>query len=99
MRNQQNLAHLCEAKSVFHLLVQFLKSKADNYQELTDEKNFLELCNGSKAVSQMHNMNRQGDYLINHCLHVGIMAGLMGKWLNWSVLDQYNLVIAGELYN
>ena len=68
---------------------------ASALQELTNEQNFLELCNGAKAVSQMHNMNREGDYLINHCLHVGILAGLMGKWLNWSVLDQYNLVIAG----
>ena len=84
-----------QLKVIFTALAERGTFNASALQELTDEKNFLELCNGSKAVSQMHNMNRQGDYLINHCLHVGIMAGMMGKWLNWSVLDQYNLVIAG----
>ena len=84
-----------QLKVIFTALAERGTFNASALQELTDEKNFLELCNGSKAVSQMHNMNRQGDYLINHCLHVGIMAGLMGKWLKWSVLDQYNLVNAG----
>ena len=64
-------------------------------QEIMDERNLRELCDGSKAVSQIHNMTRDGSYLVNHCLHVGILAGLMGKWLNWSMLDRYNLVIAG----
>ncbi len=68
---------------------------AAELQAIMDEKNFRELCDGAKAVSQIHNMTREGSVLVNHCLHVGILAGLMGKWLNWSVLDQYNLVIAG----
>lgn len=68
---------------------------AADLQEIVTERNLKELCNGAKAVSQIHNMSRQGSYLINHCLHVGILAGLMGSWLKWSTLDKYNLIIAG----
>lgn len=82
-------------ENMFTALAEHGEFDAVGLQEIMDEKNFLELCDGAKAVSQIHNMTREGSYLVNHCLHVGILAGLMGKWLKWSVLDQYNLVIAG----
>ena len=82
-------------KLMFENLAEQGEFDAVALQEIMDEKNFRELCDGAKAVSQIHNMAREGSYLINHCLHVGILAGLMGKWLNLSILDQYNLVIAG----
>lgn len=84
-----------ELKQMYDALAQKGEFNAAALQEMMDEKNFTELCDGAKAVSQIHNMTRHGDYLVNHGLHVGILAGLMGKWLNWSILDQYNLVIAG----
>lgn len=68
---------------------------AADLQALMDEKNFTVLSDGAKAVSQIHNMEHQEPYLVHHCLHVGILAGLMAKWLGLSMLDQYNLVIAG----
>ncbi|MBQ2137551.1 MAG: HD domain-containing protein [Selenomonas sp.] len=68
---------------------------AADLQSIMDEKNFTELSDGAKAVSHIHNMEQSGSYLIHHCLHVGILAGLMAKWMGMSVLDQYNLVIAG----
>ena len=42
------------------------------------------LQSAAKAVSQIHNMSREGIYLIHHVLHVAILAGLMGQWLNRS---------------
>ncbi|WP_074671820.1 HD-GYP domain-containing protein [Selenomonas ruminantium] len=80
---------------IFDGLVQRGEFSANALQRIMDEKNFNELCDGAKAVSQIHNMGQEGSYLVHHCLHVGILAGLMGRWLGWSVLDQYNLVIAG----
>ena len=80
---------------IFTALAEQGKFDASELQSIMDEKNFTELSDGAKAVSQIHNMEHTGSYLVHHCLHVGILAGLMGKWLGWSVLDQYNLVIAG----
>ena len=80
---------------MFEALVQRGEFNAADLQNIMDERNFTELCDGAKAVSQIHNMKHEGSYLIHHCLHVGILAGLMGRWLGMSVLDQYNLVIAG----
>ena len=80
---------------MFEALIQRGEFSAADLQSIMDERNFTELCDGAKAVSQIHNMKHDGSYLIHHCLHVGILAGLMGRWLGMSVLDQYNLVIAG----
>ena len=80
---------------IFSGLAERGEFNANDLQAIMDERNFTELSDGAKAVSQIHNMEQTGSYLVHHCLHVGILAGLMGKWLGWSVLDQYNLVIAG----
>lgn len=82
-------------EAMFTALAERGEFDAADLQEIMDEKNFTELSDGAKAVSQIHNMEPRGDYLVHHCLHVGILAGLMAKWLGLSILDQYNLVIAG----
>lgn len=84
-----------QLESMFSGLVERGEFSANALQAMMNEKNFTELCDGAKAVSQIHNMGHEGSYLVHHCLHVGILAGLMGRWLGWSMLDQYNLVIAG----
>ena len=69
-------------------------------QSIVDEEIFPKLCDGATAVSQIHNMPREGNYLIHHCLHVAILAGLMGKWLSdWSELKQRELVLAGLIHD
>lgn len=82
-------------EKIFQKLAEKGQFDAAELQDLMDEKNFMVLSDGAKAVSQIHNMEYKEPYLIHHCLHVGILAGLMAKWLGFSILDQYNLVIAG----
>lgn len=84
-----------QLEAMFEGLAERGEFDANDLQAIMDEKNFTELCDGAKAVSQIHNMGQEGSYLVHHSLHVGILAGLMGRWLGLSVLDQYNLVIAG----
>lgn len=55
------------------------------------------LCKGVKAVSQIHNMKRSGDYLVHHCLHVAILAGLMGNREKWPKDKIYDIMLAGLL--
>lgn len=54
----------------------------------------LPLAKGAKAISQIHNLEVEGDYILHHSLHVAILAGLMGKWLRWSKQSQRRLIMA-----
>ena len=63
--------------------------RADNISELCDD--------GSKSITQIHNMKRDGDYVIHHALNVGILAGIMARWLDYKATQVGELVIAGLL--
>ena len=56
-------------------------------------------ADGAKAFSQIHNMERQGDYIFHHSLNVGIMAALMGTWMGWPEWQSRQLVAAGLLHD
>lgn len=70
----------------------------EDLKYILDEKNINELCDG-RAVSQIHNMTRDGDYLIHHATNVGILAGLMAKWMRLNKDKTKELVMAGFLCN
>ena len=63
--------------------------RADNISELCDD--------GIKAITQIHNMKHDGDYIIHHALNVGILAGIMAHWLDYRATQVGELVIAGLL--
>ena len=63
--------------------------RADNISELCDD--------GAKAVTQIHNMKRDGDYVIHHALNVGILAGILAHWLDYRATQVGELVMAGIL--
>ncbi len=66
---------------------------------LIADRNLEKLCDGTKAVAQIHNMDREGSYLLHHSLHVAILAGLMGKWLRWPREHRQRLLLAGLLHD
>lgn len=55
------------------------------------------LCDVSTAVTQIHNMSRDGDYVIHHATNVGILAGLMARWLKYQAKPKREIVLAGIL--
>ena len=66
--------------------------------ELIRAENISELCDdGVKAVTQIHNIKRDGDYVIHHALNVGILAGIMARWLNYRATQVGELVMTGLL--
>lgn len=66
--------------------------------ELIRAENIAELCDdGAKSVTQIHNIKRDGDYVIHHALNVGILAGIMAHWLNYKSNQVGELVMAGLL--
>lgn len=66
--------------------------------ELLRAENIAELCDdGIKTITQIHNMKRDGDYIIHHALNVGILAGIMARWLNFKATQVGELVMSGLL--
>ncbi|MBR0289375.1 MAG: HD domain-containing protein [Selenomonadaceae bacterium] len=66
--------------------------------ELIRAENISELCDdGAKSVTQIHNMKRDGDYVIHHALNVGILAGIMAHWLDYRATQVGELVMTGLL--
>lgn len=66
--------------------------------EILRAENITELCgDGAKAVSQIHNMKRDGDYIIHHALNVGILAGIMAQWLGYRSTQVGELIMVGLL--
>ena len=63
--------------------------RADNISELCDD--------GAKAVTQIHNMKRDGDNVIHHALNVGILSGVMAHWLNFRAQQVGELIMTGLL--
>ena len=71
----------------------------DDLEYIISEDNINELCDGMTAVSQIHNMTRDGDYLIHHATNVAILAGLMAKWMRSPWEKVRELVMAGLFSN
>ncbi len=66
---------------------------------LISDRKLASLCNGTIAVTQIHNMDCEGSYLLHHSLHVAILAGLMGKWLRWPRESRERLLLTGLLHD
>ncbi len=64
---------------------------------IMDDANVAILCEGATSVTQIHNMTRDGDYTIHHALNVGILAGLVGKWIQYRPEQINELIMAGIL--
>ena len=71
----------------------------DAIGQLIADRQLDKLCDGARAVAQIHNMNREGSYLLHHSLHVAILAGLMGRWLHWPREYRERLLLAGLLHD
>lgn len=57
------------------------------------------MSDGAMAVSQIHNMERVGEYIYHHSLHVAILAALMGEWLDWKPRERRELVGGALLHD
>ena len=71
----------------------------DALGQLISDRKLASLCNESIAITQIHNMDCEGSYLIHHSLHVAILAGLMGKWMHWPREAHERLLLAGLLHD
>ncbi|MBR2216567.1 MAG: HD-GYP domain-containing protein [Selenomonadaceae bacterium] len=86
-------------QEIFTLWRKEERIEVDKFYQIVSDQFLLPLCVGAKAVSQIHNMSKRGDYLVNHSLHVAILAGLMGEWLRWPKKEREDLIIAGLVHD
>ncbi|MBR3722816.1 MAG: HD domain-containing protein [Selenomonadaceae bacterium] len=87
---------------VFKLFVDLLENQVldmDELRSIVVKEILPKLANGVRAIGQIHNMSRGGDYLIHHSIHVAILAGLMGQWKDWSNAKQIDFVTSGLLHD
>lgn len=73
------------------------KLNAEALEFILDPDNIKEICDGSTAVTQIHNMARKGDYTIHHATNVGILAGVAAKWIGYDSIITGDLITAGIL--
>ncbi len=71
----------------------------ESVRRLGESGQLMQLCDGAKAVTQIHNMVREGDYLLHHSVHVAILAGLMGRWLHLPKQQLQKLMVSGLLHD
>ena len=86
-------------QNIFYKLGRENELDMNDLEEILKQDNIDELCSGATAVTQIHNMTRDGDYLIHHATNVGILAGLMAKWMKYPYEKTRELVMAGLLSN
>lgn len=88
-----------ELDAIFHNVHKSSGVDTDAVEALVTDGKLLELCDGMKAITQIHNMPREGNYLLHHSMHVAILSGLMGHWMDMPRERIHKLVISGLLHD
>lgn len=79
------------ARSTKQVDVERLKKMVDG--------DFMELTDGIKAITHVHNISREGDYLLHHSINVAILAGVLGKWLHFGAEELHDLILTGLMHD
>ena len=75
------------------------KVETDQIHVLVNEKVMPLLLKSEVLFSYLHIINYTGEYLFRHSVNVAFLAGLIGKWLDWSEIKIQQLVVAGMLHD
>ena len=86
-----------KVQDLFYKVSRGLELDTKNIDFILDAENIKELCDGATAVTQIHNMTRDGDYTIHHATNVGILGGLVGRWIGYKADQIGELVLSGIL--
>ena len=85
-------------QNIYYGIANTGKIDKNGLTELLRAENITELCSdGAKAVTQIHNMKRTGDYVIHHALNVGILSGIMAQWIGYRHAQVGELLMSGLL--
>ena len=90
---------MARIQRIYNKLVKDETLDMNELNVVLSDDNIQELCDGAKAVSQIHNMSRDGDTVLHHVMHVGILAGLMGNWMRMPKERMRDLVMSAFLHD
>ncbi len=85
-------------KDVFAKTRYFKEVPLDQIQELADQT-IESLVNATGVISHLASIRAADDYTFRHSLNVGVIAGLLGKWLKVRGKVMREIVLAGLLHD
>jgi len=91
-------------KTIQELKAVFQAARFESEVNLSDiwdviDRFVLGLIVGGKAIAHIHNMPRSEEYLLHHSLNVGILSGILGKWLGYSDKELTYLILTGLIHD
>ncbi len=87
-----------DLKHAFLKIRQLGKIDVHTFENLVNTY-FYKLSDGFKAITHLHNISRDGYYLLHHSINVAILSGVLGRWLRLNQQDLHDLIIAGLLHD
>lgn len=91
-------AMIQELGDLFALARQTKAVDLARFERIADECR-LHFTDGLKAITQVHNILRKGDYLPYHSVNTAILAGILGGWIGFKQQDLRDLTLAGLLHD
>ena len=86
-----------KVQDLYYKISRGLELDTRDLDVILEETNLKTLCDGATAVTQIPNMTRDGDYTIHHATNVGILAGLVGRWIGYKKEEISDIVMSGLL--
>lgn len=89
---------ILKLKEIFSLARSTGQVNVDAVEKIVTDPGFMQMAEGAKAITQVHNIPRNEDYLLHHSLHVAVLLGVMGKWMDFKPRVLQDIVTMGLLY-
>lgn len=89
---------ILKLKEIFSLARSTGQVNVDAVEKIVTDPGFMQMAEGAKAITQVHNIPRNEDYLLHHSLHVAVLLGVMGKWMDFKPRVLQDIVTTGLLY-
>ena len=100
---EEETGYKAATNETFELLTEITHNKAVNQEALnevsTELSNRLEVTNPSVIMSLINALAPVDEYLQRHCVEVGMLNGLIGRWLGLPKADVDRLVLIGLLHD
>lgn len=89
---------LQQLRRIFDVARQNGQVDVDGVKDIVHVK-LMKIVDGLKAINHVHNILREGEYLLHHSINVAILSGVLGQWLKLPTDKVEDLVGAGLMHD